>query len=247
MKISIITVCWNSEKFISDAMQSVLDQDYTDIEYIIVDGASTDRTLEHIRKYQSKFGDRMKWISEKDKGIYDAMNKGIQMSSGEVIGILNSDDFYVDNKVISKVMSIFKNTRVDGVYANLFYVDPETLKIKRKWITGLQRSFSSGWHPAHPTFFVTKECYNRFGLFDTSLPIAADFELMLRFVEKNKIKLSYFSEFILKMRLGGESNKSIKNILKGNREILQAFKKNKIPYGIGYTPKRWISKIIQYF
>lgn len=124
-------------------------------------------------------------------------------------------------------MSIFKNTRVDGVYANLFYVDPETLKIKRKWITGLQRSFSSGWHPAHPTFFVTQECYNRFGLFDTSLPIAADFELMLRFVEKNKIKLSYFPEFILKMRLGGESNKSIKNIFKGNREILQAFKKTK--------------------
>lgn len=247
MKISIITVCWNSEKYLKTAIESVLNQTYKDIEYIIIDGGSTDGTLDIIKQFEPLFEKRMRWISEKDKGIYDAMNKGINMSSGDIVGLLNSDDFYISTDSLEKITKIFVSKEVDCVYADLYYVDEKnTDKIVRKWITGERRLFSKGWHPAHPTFYVKKEIYNKYGNFNLSYKIAADFEIMLRFLERYHITSFYLKEFILKMRLGGESNKSFKNIKKGKNEILDAFRLNNINVPFYYPYKRWISKILQY-
>ena len=247
MKISIITVCWNSEKYLKTAIESVLNQAYKDIEYIIIDGGSTDGTLDIIKKYEPLFDGRMRWISEKDNGIYDAMNKGINRSSGEVIGLLNSDDFYISNTSLEKIAAIFIKENVDSVYADLYYVrEFETDKIVRGWKTGKRRPFSKGWHPAHPSFFVKKEVYNKYGNFNLNYRIAADFEIMLRFLEKYSVSSFYLKEYIVKMRLGGESNKNFENIKKGKNEIVQAFKSNNITISFFYPYKRWIFKIFQY-
>ncbi|NJO92850.1 MAG: glycosyltransferase, partial [Chloroflexia bacterium] len=166
MKISIITVCYNSEKYIRTAIDSVLQQTYEDIEYIIVDGGSVDATLSLIKPYQHKIS---KFISEPDNGIYDAMNKGINLATGDVIGTLNSDDLYVDEKVLSQVVEIFQNSKNDSLFADLFYVDKKnTNKIIRKWKTKefIPGSFKKGWHPPHPTFFVKRDVYNKYGVFD---------------------------------------------------------------------------------
>nr|WP_314494003.1 glycosyltransferase family 2 protein [uncultured Chryseobacterium sp.] len=248
MKVSIITVCWNSEKHIRTAIESILNQTYSNIEYVIIDGGSTDRTLDIIKSYEPLFNGRMHWISEKDQGIYDAMNKGIDKTTGEVVGLLNSDDIYISNNVIENIVDCFKNNNVDSVFADLFYVkEYDTDKIIRKWITGKKAPFSTGWHPAHPTFFVKREIYNKFGVFDLKYKIASDFELMLRFLEKNNISSYYLQQIILKMRLGGESNRSFSNIKKGNMEIIDAFKKHNIKVPFYYTYKRLFAKANQYF
>ncbi|KFF00371.1 family 2 glycosyl transferase [Chryseobacterium formosense] len=247
MKISIITVCWNSEKYLKTAIESVLNQTYQNIEYIIIDGGSTDSTLEIIKNYEPLFEGRMKWISEKDGGIYDAMNKGINHTSGDIVGLLNSDDFYISNSVLQKISNAFIRENVDSVYADLYYVkENDTDKIVRSWKIGEKCSFMSGWHPAHPSFFVKKEVYDKFGNFNTDYRIAADFEIMLRFLEKYAISTFYIKEFLLKMRLGGESNKNFKNIKRGKNEILQAFKSNNISVPFYYPYKRWMSKMFQY-
>ncbi|MFC7347716.1 glycosyltransferase family 2 protein [Chryseobacterium zhengzhouense] len=247
MKISIVTVCWNSEKYLKTAIESVLNQTYKDIEYIIIDGLSTDGTLDIIKQYEILFDGRMKWVSEKDNGIYDAMNKGINMSSGDVVGLLNSDDFYTSDSALEKIVNCFIEKKVDSVYANLYYVkELDTDKIIRRWKTGKIRAFKKGWHPAHPAFFVKKEIYEKYGNFNLNYRIAADFELMLRFLEKYFISTHYMNEYIVKMRLGGESNKSFENIKKGKDEILHAFKSNNIPVSFFYPYKRWMLKIYQY-
>lgn len=246
MKISIITVVWNNEKTIKDAIDSVLSQTYKNIEYIIVDGLSTDGTIEIIQSYGDKIS---KFISEKDKGIYDAMNKGISLSSGDIIGILNSDDIYFDNSIIEKVVNKFQETNVDSIFGDLYYVNQNNLnKIVRYWKSSnfIQNSFKKGWHPAHPTFFVKKEIYNKYGLFDLNMKVSADFELMLRFLEKNKVSTAYLPKVLVKMRVGGESNRSIKNIIEGNKSILKAFAKNEIKINkFTYLINRFIPKIIQ--
>jgi len=248
MKISIITVCWNSEKYIATAIQSILNQTYQDIEYIIVDGGSTDKTVDIIRQFEPLFSGRMRWISEKDKGIYDAMNKGILMSTGDIVGLLNSDDFYVSNDVIVNVVNCFLKYGTDSLFADLYYVkEDDTDKIRRKWKTGQRDLFSNGWHPAHPAFFVKKQIYDKYGIFDLKYTIAADFELMLRFLEKYNVSSQYLEQFILKMRLGGESNRSFSNIRKGNKQIIDAFKKHQIKIPFYYTYKRWGAKIFQHF
>ncbi|RNA61692.1 glycosyltransferase [Chryseobacterium nematophagum] len=248
MKISIITVCWNSEKYIRTAIESVLNQTYKDIEYIIVDGGSSDETLDIIRSYETHFEGRLRWISEKDKGIYDAMNKGINMATGDIVGLLNSDDFYISNSILESVEDCFNKNKVDSVFADLYYVkEDDTNKIIRKWRTGNKKSFISGWHPAHPSFFVKKSIYNKYGLFDLTYRIAADFEIMLRFLEKHKISSFYLNNYILKMRLGGESNKSFANIKKGKQEILNAFEKHTIKVPFYYPYRRWMLKIFQHF
>jgi len=247
MKISIITVCWNSEKYLGTAIDSILNQTYENIEYIIVDGGSSDKTQDIIKQYEPLFKGKMKWISEKDNGIYDAMNKGISMSSGDIVGLLNSDDFFISKTALDKIAKTFSTKNVDCVYADLYYVKEEdTNKIVRKWITGNKRPFNKGWHPAHPTFYVKKDIYNKYGNFNLNYKIAADFEIMLRFLEKYSITSYYLKEIILKMRLGGESNKSFKNIKTGKDEILHAFKINNINVPFYYPYKRWLSKISQY-
>jgi glycosyltransferase involved in cell wall biosynthesis len=246
MKISIITVCYNSEKYIQTAIDSVLQQTYEDIEYIIVDGGSIDATLSIIKPYQHKIS---KFISEPDNGIYDAMNKGINLATGDIIGTLNSDDLYVDEQVLSQVNEIFQNSKSDSLFADLFYVDKEdTNKIIRKWKTKefIPGSFKKGWHPPHPTFFVKRDVYNKYGLFDLRYKLAADFELMLRFLEKNKIKSVYLNQPLVKMRLGGATNKNLKNILHQNIECYKAFKKNELDVSIFYPFYRLLPKFAQF-
>ncbi len=246
MKISIITVVYNGAITIKDSIDSVISQTYPDIEYIIVDGLSKDNTLDIVRSYGDKIA---KVVSEKDKGIYDAMNKGIGLATGDVVAILNSDDFYANNHVIADVMKEFqKDSSVECVYGDLEYVDQhDTTKIKRVWKSRPYRAglFRTGWHPAHPSFFVKKSVYNAYGVFRLDLPIAADYELMLRFLHVHKIKSVYIPGFMVKMREGGTSNKSIKNIYKANLEVLKSWRVNHrfVPYWIFVTKP--LSKVMQ--
>ena len=231
MKISIITVCYNSIKHIENCLASIKSQNYKDIESILIDGGSTDGTLSLLKSRNHKFSTL---ISEPDKGIYDAMNKGIRHASGDVIGFLNSDDYYVNNEIISKVATVFNcNSAIDACYADLIYVDQlNTSKIIRHVKSAQYRKglFSIGWCAPHPTFFVRRSVFDRLGNFDLRYKIAPDFDLIMRFLEVNKIKSKYVSEIWVKMRTGGISNKNLKNIFLQNLEVLSALKKNNIPF-----------------
>lgn len=244
MKLSLITVTYNSSITLRDTFQSVLNQTYPDIEYIIVDGASKDNTVSIIKEYESKFQERMKWISEPDKGLYDAMNKGIRMATGDVVGILNSDDLFMDNRVLEDIAKAF-DASTDAVFGNLYFVNQEDVnQIVRVWKGSPYKSFKSGWHPAHPTFYVRRGAYEKYGVFDTSFNVSADFELMLRLIEKHGIRTKYLDRYMVRMRMGGESTKSIKNIIKGNRNIMQAFHKNGISVSPLYPVYRLLPKVI---
>ena len=248
MLLTIITVAFNSVETIRDTMESVLNQKCKDYEYVVVDGASKDGTLEVIKEFLPRFNGRMRYVSEPDTGIYDAMNKGIRMAQGDVIGILNSDDFFADENVVGRLLESFeKNPQSDAVYANLYYVSQKkTDNIVRRWVTGHQKPFAKGWLPAHPTFYVKKTIYERCGLFNLDYRLAADFELMLRFVERYHIKLTYLPEFLVKMRLGGATNNSISNIIEQDKECVRAFKENQVPVSRLYLLYRYLPKIKQY-
>ena len=227
MKISIITVTFNSVSFINDCLKSIKNQNYKNIEHIVIDGASTDGTVSLL---ESKRGEFSMFVSENDDGIYDAMNKGLNFATGDVIGFLNSDDFYENNYVISSVMEEFKkDPSLEACYADLLYVNrSDTSKSIRyfkssKFTRGL---FSKGWCPPHPTFFVRKSIYKKFGKFDLNYTIASDVELMMRFLEVHQIKSLYVPEIWVKMRMGGTTNKSLRNIFLQNFEILKALHKN---------------------
>jgi glycosyltransferase involved in cell wall biosynthesis len=230
MKISIITATFNSAGTIRDTLESVRSQTHPDVEHIVVDGRSTDGTLNVV----AGFPHVGKVISEKDKGIYDAMNKGIGLATGEVIGILNSDDIYIDASVLSGIVRAFEDPATMTVYADLQYVHPDNLnKVKRTWITGPFRRnrFYFGWMPPHPTFFVRKEVYAQTGLFNTDLQSAADYELMLRILLRYGISAHYIPRVIVKMRAGGMSNASLWNRYRANREDRLAWKLNGLrPY-----------------
>ena len=247
MKFTIITVCYNSEKYIEHAIKSVLGQTYRDIEYIIIDGNSTDHTLEIVNRYSHSIS---KIISEPDNGIYDAMNKGVEQANGDVIGFLNSDDIYINNQVIEEVNNLFIKKKISSIYADLFYVNrANTNKIVRKWSTGryVVGSFKKGWHPAHPTFFVKKNIYKQYGGFNLVLKLAADFELMLRFLEKHQISNFYLNKALIKMRLGGATSKSLRNLIHQNKECVQAFRLNDIKPPLFYPILRILPKLKQYF
>lgn len=249
MLFSIITVCHNSERYIRSAIESVLHQNYENIEYIIIDGKSNDSTIDIIQSYNPLFNGRLKWLSEKDSGIYDAMNKGISMATGDIIGILNSDDFYNTTDIISKIANCFKTENADAVYGDLLYVDAEnTQKIQRYWKSGKYRknAFKYGWMPPHPTFFVKKSVYDNYGKFKIEFKSAADYEFMLRVIHKGKIKVAYIPLTIVKMRTGGESNSSIKNRLRGNKEDLQAWKVNDLKPFFLIRFLKPVRKIFQY-
>ena len=205
MKISIITVVWNNAKTIKYAIDSVLNQTHKNIEYIILDGASTDGTIEIIRSYGDKIS---KFVSEPDKGIYDAINKGIKLATGDVVGILNSDDFYIDDYVIEKVVKEFEEKQVDSVYADLVFVKPDDLSKAVRYYDSSScgsENFQYALYPAHPTFFVRKWVYDKYGVFKTDYKIGADFDLMARFLYTNNISYSYIKEPLIKMRVGGVS------------------------------------------
>jgi len=247
MKITIITATYNSSQTIAECIDSVNQQTHQDIEQIIIDGYSIDKTLEIIKSLPNRV---IKVISERDKGIYDAMNKGIKLSTGKVIGILNSDDLYIDSKVIEKIASIFETTSADCVHADLYYVNKDdTSQIVRHWQTCdyVPGAFKKGWHPAHPTFFVRKEIYEKYGLFNLDFSLAADFELMLRFFERYHVTSIYLPEPIVRMRLGGATSKNITNIILQNIECYKAFKVNGIKVSLLYPLYRLLPKLKQFF
>jgi glycosyltransferase involved in cell wall biosynthesis len=222
MKISIITVCYNSAQTIGDTLKSVHGQTYGNIEHIIVDGQSIDATLSVIAIEGAHVA---KLVSEADKGIYDAMNKGIALATGEIIGFINADDFYASSDALAKVAAVFSDPNVEACYGDLCYVKQEnTSALVRYWKSSEFHpgAFASGWCPPHPTFFVRREVYQRFGGFDLSYKIAADVELMMRFMEARKIRTRYIPTVLVKMRMGGTTNRNLGNILIQNREILRA-------------------------
>lgn len=241
---SIITATYNSSAHIVDCLNSVKQQ-HPSVEHIIVDGKSTDSTLEKVKSYPHV----AMVISESDRGIYDAMNKGIALASGEIIGLLNSDDFYANKKVLSKVEEVFTNNNIDSCYGDLVYTDyANTFKVIRNWKAGTYcyRKFYWGWMPPHPTFFVRRSVYERFGTFDLDFGSAADYELMLRLLVKHRITTEYIPEVLVKMRSGGISNASLKNRIKANLMDRKAWKVNGLkpyPWTIYLKPLR---KVMQF-
>ena len=249
MKISIITVVYNNKESILDAISSVLSQQYNNIEYIIVDGASTDGTVEIINEaINAHTNKNIKFISEKDTGIYDAMNKGICISEGDVVGILNSDDLYINKDVISIVVNEFTTKNVDSLFADLVYVQSDDLdKIVRYYSSASfhPKKMAYGWMPAHPTFFVKKRKYEQYGLYKTDYQIAADYELIVRFLVKNNVSYSYIPKVFVKMRTGGVSTKNLKSNWILNKEILRACAENGIKTNLIKVFSKYPYKILQ--
>ena len=271
MKVSLITVSYNSAKTIADTLKSVQSQTYNDIEYIVVDGNSSDGTIEIVRQFLDSVKDVSQdasqdlpedlinvasqgvvttFLCERDKGIYDAMNKGLALATGDIIGVLNSDDFYCSNDVVEEVVRAFQQNNTDCLYGDLNYVDPiDVTKIVRKWRSGAYRkeNFLKGWMPPHPTFFVRKTCYDQFGKFDTQFKSAADYELMLRFLYKESCSAVYLPKVMIHMRAGGVSNVSLKNRIRANKEDRLAWKINGLKPKWFTLLRKPLSKLIQYF
>lgn len=246
LKISIITVSYNSAATIEDTIDSIASQNYPMVEHIVIDGASKDATVEIVRSSPSV----TRMVSEPDKGIYDAMNKGISLATGDVIGILNADDFYADETVLSQVAEVFTNPDVEACYADLVYVkQADTSKIVRYWQSQKYRPglFRRGWMPAHPTFFVRREVYERLGGFDLRFPRQADFELTMRFLEVYGIKWAYVPRIWVKMRTGGVSNNSILGVVKGNIEAYHACKLHQLDIGPLFILCKILSRLPQFF
>ena len=248
MKVSIITTVLNNKETIESAIKSVLGQRYLDIEYIVIDGGSIDGTIKIIESYKNKIS---KFISEPDRGIYDGINKGIKNATGDIIGNLNSDDFYANTNVIETVVKTMKEKNVDVCWGDLVYVNKKnTEKTIRYWKSSEYKEgkFKKGWMPPHPTFFVKKWVYKKYGNFNLDFPIAADYELMLRFLEKHKVKSCYIPQILVKMRIGGKSTKSIKNIIKANIDCYKSWKINGLkinPIIIFIKPLSKISQFIK--
>jgi len=245
LKISIITSTLNSAKTIEDCIKSILSQSYP-VEHIVIDGCSSDGTLGIIDKYKSSIS---KIISEPDRGIYDAMNKGISLATGDVIGLLNSDDVYYDNGVVRTIAEAFADKEIDACYGDLVYVGrDDTEKIVRYWQSCPYRDglFKKGWVPAHPTFYVRRGVYEKYGGFDLRFHLAADTELMMRFVGRYKIRIEYIPHLVVKMRIGGATNKNISNILKQNVEIWRAARQNGINMSPLFPVYKIANRIIQF-
>mgnify|MGYP006106148587 CR=1 FL=1 len=246
MKISIITVCYNSEKTIYDAINSINMQTYPNIEHVFIDGLSTDETLDVI-KINSKRDNII--ISEPDKGIYDALNKGILNATGDIIGFLHSDDVLNESNTIEDIVNTFNIESVDGVYGDLLYVDKQNInKIIRNWKSCIfeKKLLNKGWMPPHPTLFLKKNIYHKYGLFDLNYSISSDYEFILRIFKTKSLKFTYIPNVISKMRIGGASNRNIKNIINKTIEDYRALKSNNIGNLFSLIRKN-TSKIKQFF
>jgi glycosyltransferase involved in cell wall biosynthesis len=247
MRVSIITVAFNSAKTIAGTIRSVAAQTHGEIEHIIVDGQSSDETLDVVRNSGGRID---KLISEKDNGIYDAMNKGLRLATGDVVGFLNSDDSYASPDVIESVVRALEDSQADCLFADLVYVrpdDPE--KVLRAWKSSSYSpgKFKTGWHPAHPTFFVRKKVLEALGGFDEAYRISADYELMLRLLERHRISSTYLPKILVRMSDGGESNRNLKNVLVANIECYRAFAKNGVRVSPFVMIRKPMSKVHQYF
>lgn len=245
MKISIVTAVFNRVDTVADALRSVEAQSYQNVEHVIQDGGSKDGTLELIRKHHGSSRDL---VSEPDAGIYDAINKGISRASGDVIGLMHSDDFFAHDKVLERVAEAFHDPAVNGVYGDLDYVSAsDTNKIIRRWRSGSYHPvlLKRGWMPPHPTLYLRREVFDRWGLYDTSMRIAADYEAMLRYLVKGDIRLAYIPEVLVKMRVGGESNRSLSRILQKSREDYTAMRRHGVG-GINTLLAKNFSKLEQF-
>jgi len=223
MKISVITVALNSAATIADTLDSVAGQRHANIEHLVVDGQSSDSTLMVV---ESRRHDRLRWVSEPDAGLYDAMNKGLRMSRGEVVGFLNADDLYSDEFALTRVAQAFSDPLVDACYGDLIYITHNKRRIARHWRSrpydkGL---FAKGWRPPHPTFYIRRSAFERLGEFNLRFRLAADFEFMMRYLEDPKVRSRYIPHVLVQMRLGGATNRSWSNIVSQNREILEAIR-----------------------
>jgi glycosyltransferase len=246
MKISIITVVFNNKNKISIAIDSVVKQTNADIEYIVVDGGSSDDTPAVVNSYGTKVS---KFICEPDKGIYDAINKGILISTGEVVGLLHSDDIFGNEQIVSMITEVFDNTGADGVYGDLLYVNKENLnKVIRHWKSGPFKTsmLKRGWMPPHPTLFLKRKIFDNYGLYDTGFKISSDYDFMLRIMSRPELKFEYLPQIITRMRVGGASNRSLKNIIRKSKEDLQALRKNNAG-GWSVLLMKNFSKIGQFF
>lgn len=249
IKISLITVTYNSGTTLQDTILSVLAQTYKNIEYIVVDGLSNDNTIDIVREYEPQFEGRMKWISEKDKGLYDAMNKGVRMATGDVVGILNSDDFFTANDVLEKVAAGF-DEQTDAVYGDLHYVHPDDLQHSVRYYSSKifkRNLMRMGFIPAHPTFYCRRECFDKFGYYKTDYKIAADFDLLLRFIYVNRIRIKYLPMDMVTMRTGGASTNGLKSRMGGMNEHLRSLRENGVKSNRFILSLRYFYKITEYF
>lgn len=247
MKVSIITATYNSAQTLGQCMDSVLAQNYSVMEYIVIDGASTDDSLKVIKEKAAGYT-HIKWVSEPDKGIYDALNKGIAMASGDIIGFVHADDVLAGPTIIEEIVTTFKSQNCDGVYGNLHYVAATNTKmIVRNWAGKVfhPKLLKDGWMPAHPTLYLKTKVYNTNGVFNTAYNIAADYDFILRIFKQPKLNFVYLPKTIIKMRTGGASNRDIKHILQKMREDLSALRSNKVG-GYPTLIKKNLSKIPQF-
>ena len=246
LKISIITVAYNSARTIADTMRSVAAQTYPHIEHIVVDGASRDDTLDIVKQYATA---STLVQSEPDKGIYDAMNKGLKLATGDVVGFLNSDDIYADSTTLADIAAAFSNNAIQGCYGDLIYVAHDNpQRVIRHWKSCNYKPglCAKGWMPAHPTFYVRKAVYEKYGYFDASLKLQADFEMALRLLDIHGITTQYIPKNLINMRMGGASNSSIKNIIKGNLEASNACIKHGLPGGWFFILRKILSRLPQF-
>ena len=249
MKISIITTTYNSADTVADTFESVLRQTYTDIDYWVIDGGSTDGTLDIIRTYQDKFNGCMNYVSERDHGIYDAMNKGIRLCSGDVVGILNSDDYYTSDDVLETYAKEFADKNIDAVYGDIHFINgdnPE--KTVRYYSSSLFSPFwlRFGFMPAHPSFYVRKSVYDRYGLYSMDYMIASDFDMIVRLFYKYKIKSRYVKKDFVTMRTGGMSTKNLKHRLRINKEDIKACRKYGLYTNLAFIGLKYFYKLFEF-
>ena len=247
MRISIVTACLNNHLTVEQAIQSVIYQTHTNLEHILVDGGSTDGTLEIVERYTRRIS---RIISGRDRGLYDALNKGIQAATGDVVGFLHADDTYADRMAIQKVIEFFESQKVDSIYGDLIYVDKQNAdKVIRYWRAGAfdLAKMRSGWMPPHPALFVKRSIYEKYGLFDLSYSIAADYDLMMRFLVDRAMTVAYLPEVLVKMRTGGTSNRNLANIFKKSAEDLRVLKQHQISRPLMALMRKNLSKIPQWF
>ncbi len=246
MKVSIITVTLNSEKYLEDCIYSVQRQNHKDIEHIVIDGKSSDGTLSIILKHADHIS---YWISETDRGMYDAINKGLQLATGDIVGILNSDDMFASADSVRTIVDCFEHSTTDSVYGNLVYVEagnPERITRYWKGNTYKRNRFRYGWMPAHPTFYIRRNLIEQYGLYENHYYTAADYEFMARYLFHFKVSAQYVDSMLVKMRTGGISNGNLKSRLRANRRDYLAMKKNKIPFSFFVSILKPLIKLPQF-
>lgn len=246
MKITIITVSYNSAATIADTLRSVASQTHKEIEHLIIDGGSNDETIKVVESCRHP---GLILSSEPDGGIYDAMNKGLARASGEIVGFLNSDDFYADSTVLEKIASAFDDESIEACFGDLVYITQDNLREVRYWKSKpfVAKDFEKGWAPAHPTFYVRASAIERFGGFDLSFKLAADFDFMMRYLEVGKVNSKYIPSILVRMRLGGASNQSWGNVFKQNKEIFLSMKKNGVRLNFyKFSKNKIINRLWQY-